>query len=317
MTSKILFIFLTLLIYFSKNSLSAEDGLCVGNLTIRFEPRGDSVGCYIFNGTSTDGLDGLTSIGFSDPYKDRDGNLMDPGLCIIHCADYGFTYAALRKGNECRCGLPTSLVTYTKLNDTLSKTICNFPCVGNASYPCGGDSGYTIYQAIISIDKQPQISAAEKVSIIRNLKNDKRYEGCIRDSPYCNQRALNGSKKEFSSLSIDDCISFCKDNNYKYAGLEIGSQCFCDNNYNSINMLNPEECSSSCTGNKYELCGGPLALSIYSIPPSDNSLKIGLGVGIPLFVIIVAGIGLFFYRHKLHKQKEANKHQGMNIANAK
>ncbi|RIB30106.1 hypothetical protein C2G38_2153562 [Gigaspora rosea] len=290
MTSKILFIFLTLLIYFSKNCFSAEDGLCVGNLTIRFEPRGDSVGCYIFNSTSTDGLDGLTSIGFSDPYKDRDGNLMDPGLCVIHCADYGFSYAALRKGNECRCGLSTALVTYTKLNDTLSKTICNLPCIGNASYSCGGDNGYTIYQAIIPIDKQPQISAAEKVSIIRSLKNDKRYEGCIRDSPYCNQRALNGSKKEFSSLSIDDCISFCKDNNYKYAGLEIG--------------------------NKYELCGGPLALSIYSIPPSDNSLKVGLGVGIPLFVIIVVGIGLFLYQRHRHKQKEANIHQGVKIANA-
>ncbi|CAG8482759.1 11614_t:CDS:2 [Dentiscutata heterogama] len=302
MTSKILFLFLALLIYFSKNCFSADGGLCVGNLTVRDEPRQDP-------------LDGLTSIGFNNPYKDRDGYLMDPGLCIYHCADYEFTYAALQKGNECRCGGSTALITYAKLNDTLSKTTCNLTCVGNQSYICGGDSGYTIYQAVIPIDKQPQISATEKVSIIRNLKNDKRYDGCIRDSPYCNKRVLNGSKKESSSLTIDDCIAFCKDNNYKYAGLEIGSQCFCDNSYDSFNMLNPEECSSSCIGNKDELCGGPLALSIYTVPPDDNRLKIGLGVGIPLFVLVFSGIGigLCLYCRNLRKQKEKD----MNIANVK
>ncbi|CAG8608278.1 13255_t:CDS:2, partial [Cetraspora pellucida] len=213
MASKILFIFLTLLIYFSNDGFSANDdsGTCVGNLTRRDEPRSDPL----------DGFDGLTSIGLSDPYKDRDGNLMDPGLCIYHCANYGFTYSSLGKSNQCRCGGPTALVTYTKLNDTLSKTVCNLTCIGNSSFMCGGDNGYTIYQATIPIDKQSQISATEKVSIIRNLKSNKTYNGCIRDSPYCNQRALNGSKKEFNSLSIVDCVAFCKNNNYNYAGLEI------------------------------------------------------------------------------------------------
>ncbi|CAG8793046.1 37026_t:CDS:2, partial [Racocetra persica] len=291
-------------------SSNGDTETCVGNLTRRYIPRTDPLGCYVFNDSTIDGFDGLKSIGLSDPYKDRDGNLMDPGLCTIHCANYGFAYSGLRKGGSCRCGGSTALITYTKLNDTLSKTVCNLTCIGNSSYICGGDDGYTIYQEAIPIDKQPQISAAEKVSIIRNLKNIKTYNGCIRDSPYCNQRALTGSKKEFSSLSIDDCITFCKNNNYKYAGLEIGSQCFCDNNFDSLNMLNPEECSSSCIGNKSELCGGPLALSIYSVPPDppeDPRLKIGLGVGIPLFIIAGAVLLLCFYKRKQRKNTDEKK----------
>ncbi|CAG8573556.1 8179_t:CDS:2 [Racocetra fulgida] len=159
--------------------------------------------------------------GLSDPFKDRDGTLMDPGLCIYHCANYGFIFSGLTKGGQCRCGGSTALVTYTKLNDTSSKIVCNLPCVGNSSYTCGGDNGYTIYRETIPM--QLKISALQKVFIIQNLKYNKQYNGCFKESPYCNQRMLKGSKKEVISLSVGDCVNFCKNNNYSYAGLEIGT----------------------------------------------------------------------------------------------
>ncbi|CAG8560254.1 35837_t:CDS:2, partial [Racocetra persica] len=260
--------------------------------------------CYIFNGTNPDGFNGLASIGLSDPFKDRDGSLMDPGLCIYHCANYGFVYSGLTKGDECRCGGSTALVTYTKLNDTLSKIVCNASCVGNSSYPCGGDIGYTIYQEPIPMP--PKISALQKVSIIQDLKNNKKYIGCFKESPNCNQRILKGSNEEVISLSVEDCVNFCKSNHYNYAGLEIGTQCFCDNDFKHINMLRPEECSSSCTGNDSEICGGPLAVSIYSVPSdTDNTIPIVLGVVIPLFIIITAAIcGCYIYKRRSKNQTQ-------------
>ncbi|CAG8809637.1 19581_t:CDS:2, partial [Racocetra persica] len=115
----------------------------------------------------------------------------------------------------------------------------------------------------------------QKLEIINDLSlnKDVRYKGCYKESPYCNQRMLNGTSEEHSGMTIEDCLKFCGGNNFKYAGLEVGSQCFCDNDYRSLTRLSIEECSSSCEGNSSQICGGPLALSIYNASdfiPSPN-----------------------------------------------
>ncbi|CAG8469922.1 9923_t:CDS:2 [Dentiscutata erythropus] len=245
-----------------------DPGECVGNLTRRNHPSADPLGCYILNSSfHIDTLDGLSNLNFSDPYKDQDGNLMDPGLCIIHCADYLFKFAALTNGNKCRCGNNTGLDAYTKLTDesSINKT-CNLKCVGNSSYICGGKDGYTVYDALTSISSYsaPTIDINKKLEIIHNLNKNVRYKGCYKDSPYCNQRFLNGTSEEVSSMTIESCLTYCWQKNYTYMGLEIGSQCFCDNDYDNLTRLSVEECSFSCEGNNSEICGGPLAISIYN-----------------------------------------------------
>ncbi|CAG8595317.1 14611_t:CDS:2, partial [Racocetra fulgida] len=168
---------------------------------------------------------------------------MDPGLCTIHCADYLFKYAALTGGNKCRCGNDNGLDSYIKLTN----------------------------------DKVPNIDISQKLEIINDLylNKDIRYKGCYKESPYCNKRFLNGTSEEASGMTIEKCLKFCGENKYKYAGLEkvfksfdyhtqVGSQCFCDNDYRSLTRLSIEECSSSCEGNNSQICGGPLALSIYN-----------------------------------------------------
>ncbi|CAG8727917.1 2560_t:CDS:2 [Gigaspora margarita] len=242
-------------------------GECIGNLTRRNHPSTVPLGCYIRNSSfTTDTLNGLANLNFSDPYQDRDGNLMDSGLCIIHCADYLFTFAALTNGNQCRCGNKTGLDAYTKLTDeSLVNQTCNLNCVGNSSYICGGKDGYTVYNALTSISSYipPTIDINQKLEIIHNINKNVRYKGCYKDSPYCNQRLLNGPSEDVINMKIDSCLSYCSQNKYTYAGLEIGSQCFCDNKYDSLTRLSIDECSSSCEGNNSEICGGPLALSIY------------------------------------------------------
>ncbi|CAG8732632.1 13083_t:CDS:2, partial [Racocetra fulgida] len=101
---------------------------------------------------------------------------------------YLFKYAALKNGNECRCGNNTGLDAYIKLTN----------------------------------DKLPNINISQKLEIINdlNLNKDVRYKGCYKESPYCNQRILNGISEEVSGMTIEMCLKFCGENKYKYAGLE-------------------------------------------------------------------------------------------------
>ncbi|CAG8676069.1 8201_t:CDS:1, partial [Acaulospora morrowiae] len=284
------------------------NGECVGNFTKRYEPITGSLGCYVFKKNSTsDSLKGLESIGFPDPY--RDGILMDPGLCDIYCANYLFNFTALRKGNECRCGNQNGLESY----DLTDSSNCTIPCVGNSSYICGGEEAYSVYNITFNMNKLP-ISGIppidKKVFIINNLKNATNYLGCIRDSPYCGVRALKGMEKETDNMTVDICIDYCRQNNFKYAGLEIGTQCFCDNTYVNITELNPRDCGSSCVGNGSQICGGPLALSIYTVTQyaatqnSDNHriLYISVGVGSGLFFIYVL-VSFFYWRYRYRYRK--------------
>jgi hypothetical protein len=82
------------------------------------------------------------------------------------------------------------------------------------------------------------------------------------------------------------------------AGLEARVQCFCGNSYNPLGrLLGSEDCSNSCPGNNYQLCGGSFALSIYEVPSisdPNRPLIIGLSVGLSaLLLICVIGFLVF------------------------
>ncbi|CAG8817263.1 15562_t:CDS:1, partial [Gigaspora margarita] len=271
----------------SNRTLLNDVGECVGNLTRRNHPTNDPMGCYNLNNNDT--LNGLSNLNFPDPYKDRDENLMDPALCIIHCADYLFKYAALRRGKECRCGTETGLLGYIRYDDTF----CNLSCIGNSSYKCGGENVYTIYEVGSGLSSHnkfiPNITVNDKLKVVKNLEKDSRYMGCIKDSPYCNQRSLNGTLKELPNMTVENCIRICREGNFEIIGLEIGSQCFCAHDFNSSTNLDKSDCSTSCEGNSSQICGGPLALSIYNASEDkitsgtkDNNLSIGAIIGIIL-----------------------------------
>jgi hypothetical protein len=285
------------------------------DLIQRTQPRSDPMGCYALKSNSEETLNGLSNLSllsdlkFLDPYRDKDGKLMDPGLCTKHCSNYNFTLAALRNGKDCRCGEDNALQAYNKVDDTN----CDITCVGSINYKvddktyiCGGKESYTIYNTTSEIpdNKKPKITVKEKIDIIHNLANNSRYQRCIKDGPYCKQRVLNFHMAKLDSMTIDYCIKLCGSKGYKFAGLEIGDECYCGDAFDSSSSLRPEECSNSCVGNKYQVCGGPLALSVYnastpnevpSSPPKSSGLSKGEIAGIAAgsvggAIIIVGGV---------------------------
>ena len=58
-------------------------------------------------------------------------------------------------------------------------------------------------------------------------------------------------------MTIEQCLAFCGQT--EYAGLEYGSECWCDDMLNAYALkLTDADCSLTCTGDETQICGGPL-----------------------------------------------------------
>lgn len=79
-------------------------------------------------------------------------------------------------------------------------------------------------------------------------------------------RVLRGLLLNDENMSIENCKELCYENNYKFAGLEFGNECFCGNDIPIVSAP-MRECHLKCAGDETEICGGFWRLSVYSIPP--------------------------------------------------
>ncbi|KAK6605961.1 WSC domain-containing protein [Botrytis cinerea] len=90
------------------------------------------------------------------------------------------------------------------------------------------------------------------------------YAGCYADQE--SNRALSGvtfADVGVGAVSSTACVAYCEGKGYSVAGTEYGGQCFCGQNLPS-QTLNASECAMACEGDANEICGGSLALSVYS-----------------------------------------------------
>ena len=88
---------------------------------------------------------------------------------------------------------------------------------------------------------------------------------CVRDQ---NPRLLPffPGRSWFPSLTPAKCIKACNDQNYNFAGVQFGHQCFCGNEappeYTIVDM---EECNQSCGGDSAQKCGAAWRMNVYKI----------------------------------------------------
>uniref|UniRef100_A0A8B9Y4P9 Kringle-containing protein marking the eye and the nose n=1 Tax=Bos mutus grunniens TaxID=30521 RepID=A0A8B9Y4P9_BOSMU len=80
--------------------------------------------------------------------------------------------------------------------------------------------------------------------------------GCYKD--HGNPPPLTGTSKTSNKLTIQNCISFCRSQRFKFAGIESGYACFCGNDpdYWKYGEAASTECSSVCFGDHTQPCGG-------------------------------------------------------------
>lgn len=87
------------------------------------------------------------------------------------------------------------------------------------------------------------------------------YAGCYADT---GSRVLSRvTFADVRSVTNTACVAYCETKGYSVAGTEFGNQCFCGDSVPS-KTLDAAKCHMSCVGDKKEVCGGVLALSVYS-----------------------------------------------------
>lgn len=168
---------------------------------------------------------------------------MTPEMCQQSCKTRGFIYAALYH-TTCLCGN-----TYGNWAKTLDSS-CTLYCRGNKNKYCGGTNLSSVYSTGLD---PAQVKAA--------LANRKAaYVGCYRDA---GRRDLPHKYYSSSTLHIDQCRFYCKKHNYNYAGMQVGLQCFCGDDYGLYGKRPDRECNTTCRGHQGQICGSGWRNSIY------------------------------------------------------
>ncbi|KAG7282250.1 hypothetical protein CRUP_038418 [Coryphaenoides rupestris] len=80
--------------------------------------------------------------------------------------------------------------------------------------------------------------------------------GCFKDSG--DPPTLSGTSETSNKLTMQNCISFCRKQRYKLAGMESGYACFCGNELDLRDHVEAPsmECNHVCFGDHTQPCGG-------------------------------------------------------------
>ncbi|KAJ7639319.1 beta-1,3 exoglucanase precursor-like protein, partial [Roridomyces roridus] len=88
--------------------------------------------------------------------------------------------------------------------------------------------------------------------------------GCYTDSS-TSRTLMAASLVSADNMTVESCLAFCTSGGYSLGGLEFGTQCYCDYALQSSGApTTPASCTTPCSGNATEQCGGPNAINVYS-----------------------------------------------------
>jgi len=106
--------------------------------------------------------------------------------------------------------------------------------------------------------------------------------GCFPDSANADPlgtrgRDLDGAAFKDPSMTVNKCLRLCKDQGFRFAGLQNGTWCFCGDSYGR-HKAGDASCTTKCAGDKKLICGGEWANSIWELldpkavmPPAEPS----------------------------------------------
>ena len=66
-------------------------------------------------------------------------------------------------------------------------------------------------------------------------------------------------------MTIEMCLTTCRDKGFQFSGLEWQIECYCgDEPVGGFEMAWLSKCNERCAGNSNQICGGLHALSVYT-----------------------------------------------------
>lgn len=72
-------------------------------------------------------------------------------------------------------------------------------------------------------------------------------------------------------MTVTGCTSACQAAGYSLAGVEFGSECWCDNNIHNSASFAQSGCNMLCSGDSSSYCGGQVRLNVYQLNKISSS----------------------------------------------
>jgi hypothetical protein len=161
-------------------------------------------GAWQYQGCYTD-VAGRTLTGGG--YTDDAG--MTAQTCIAYCTSHGFQYAGTEYSVECYCG--SGLATGAA---QVAESVCNMPCSGDATQPCGAGSRLSLFHTTEVLGPQPNPGVNGYV-----------HMGCYSEGT--TGRTLTNAPGGVlaAEMTVAKCTAACHAANYILAGVEYGGEC--------------------------------------------------------------------------------------------
>ncbi|KAI0099658.1 WSC domain-containing protein [Nemania sp. FL0031] len=179
---------------------------------------------------------------------DLDSQNMTVEICVAHCKGNDYRLAGLSYYGVCYCGQTVSTAL-------LPEDQCSFPCTGNSSETCGGDTQVNIWMDPTFPPLADQTDISEYVPV-----------GCWTDDS-SDGKALfyRQDTLESAAMTTETCLQACLAGGFPFAGTEYGGECYCGVVIGNGTDLatDASTCNMACNGNSSEICGGPARLSLY------------------------------------------------------
>ncbi|KAI0402703.1 WSC domain-containing protein [Xylaria palmicola] len=179
---------------------------------------------------------------------DLDQQNMTVETCVAHCKGNSYRLAGLSYYGVCYCGETVSTAL-------LPEDQCSFPCTGNSSETCGGDTQINIWMDPTFPPLEDQKDTSEYVPV-----------GCwTDDSSQGKALFYRQDNLDSSTLTTEKCLQSCLSGGFPFAGTEFGGECYCGVVVGNGTELatDASTCNIPCNGNPDQTCGGPARLSLY------------------------------------------------------
>ncbi|KAJ7287133.1 WSC domain-containing protein, partial [Mycena rebaudengoi] len=186
--------------------------------------------------------------------------------CTTACLVNGFSVAGMEFGLECWCAnaLPTAVA--------LGDDQCRMACVAEPTEFCGGFSRIQVYlntppAAPTSDTPLPPTETAPTSNTSlpptrHDLPGTWVAQGCFTDISFA--RTLLGSSTAGPDMTIETCLAFCDTGGFGFAGVEFGSECYCDHAPQASGLpVELSECNVPCAGDATEFCGAGNRLNLF------------------------------------------------------
>jgi len=182
---------------------------------------------------------------------------MNNQICAARCLQLGASFSGVQDAN-CKC-------SKTKPVLKAAESSCTYKCSGDSKQACGGYSWITAYDAKIAATA----IASDTSGIPKSNVTYPGYLGCWNENN--GALILPATVLQTNTMTIDQCIATCKAGNYKYAGLQSGKRCYCDNAITGSDWrVRDAWCKTPCPGNANQICGSDGKMSVFDVAQAGS-----------------------------------------------